>query len=64
MDRAEAEGLPVRRLEAFARELKGEPKKKTTPTKNLSDAPGPPAFTAVPEEANVCADPPRPMLLA
>lgn len=31
MDRAEAEGWPVRRLEAFARELKGGPKKKTAP---------------------------------
>lgn len=28
MDRAEAEGWPVRRLEAFAREVKGGPKKK------------------------------------
>jgi hypothetical protein len=34
MDRAEAEGWPVRRLEAFARELKGGSKKTAPATKN------------------------------
>ena len=47
MDRAEAECWPVRRLEAFARELKGEPKKKARATK-LGDGHADPAPSPTP----------------
>jgi ParB/RepB/Spo0J family partition protein len=40
MERAEVEGWPVRRLEAFARDLKRESKKKAAP---VADPPDPPA---------------------
>jgi ParB family chromosome partitioning protein len=50
MERAEAEGWPVRRLEAFARELKGGSKKKITPATKEGGgsavAPSPAAPTA------------------
>ncbi len=42
MDRAEAEGWPVRRLEAFAREVKRGPKKNVRAT-TLSDTPAAPS---------------------
>lgn len=48
MERAEAEGWPVRRLEAFARELKSGPKKKAAPAtkeRHTSVAAPPPATT-------------------
>ncbi len=48
MDRAEAEGWAVRRLEAFARDLKGGPKKKPALATNLSDAPGTQASSPAP----------------
>jgi ParB family chromosome partitioning protein len=50
MDRAEAEGWPVRRLEAFARELKNGPKKKAAPATKESGAsviPSPPGAPTV-----------------